>query len=191
MSANLTAIAAAFGTGAATSIGPCAAPRYLALAAIVADARGAARWTRVGLFALGLVACYLAIAQTATLLHVLIRSSAIVYALLALASLIFGLQSLRTSRSCAHAHGATMLAGGALGLVVSPCCTPVIALSAGIAAAASPYEALLCAAAFACGHIALLATIGIGVQAARFGEAARTIGGALAIALAGYYGLLA
>lgn len=190
---NAIALVAAFGTGAATSIGPCAAPRYLALAAIVADARGATRWIRIGLFALGLILCYLLLAQTTSLMRLLIRSSALVYGLLALASLIFGIRALYDLHRGAHrhAHGATLLAGGALGLVVSPCCAPTIALSAGMVAAGSTGEALLAAAAFACGHIALLATIGVGVRAARFGDAARTVAGALGIALAGYYGLLA
>jgi cytochrome c biogenesis protein CcdA len=184
---------AAFAAGAATSIGPCAAPRYLALAALTANARGWSRWLRVGLFALGLMLCYAVLAQTAGAVRGLIQWSAYVYAALAVLSLFFGLRALVLAPRCAHgaSHGAALLAGGAMGLVISPCCSPVIIMAASIATADSLWGTLIAAAAFALGHVAPLATLTIGLRDDRFAPAARVVAGGLSIALAGYYGILA
>ncbi len=95
--------------------------------------------------------------------------------------------------------GASLLSGGTLGLVLSPCCTPVVAMIASVGVTSGSFAAsLVNAAAFAAGHVAPLTMIGLGAGAAeRFAPirvlsgAATTISGGLSIALAAYYGLLA
>jgi len=199
------ALMATFTAGLSTSVGPCVAPRYLALTAIVARSNGPERWVRIVCFVAGLVACYVLLATAASLLAHVAALSRIIYALLALGFLIFGCNALLVRSVCSHAvHGrasssATLLAGCVLGLVVSPCCTPVMAMIATIgAASASPTNALLGAASFAAGHLAPLTTIGFGfggfdriVPGSTLRDAASTVGGGLSLALAAYYGLAA
>jgi cytochrome c biogenesis protein CcdA len=198
-------VASAFGAGLATSIGPCVAPRYLALAAIVADAGGRARWLRVAAFVTGLLLCYGVLALTASLIGTLVAFSQLIYLGLSGAFLCFGLRALAFDKGCLHQHdrnrsgGTALLAGGALGLVVSPCCTPVVATIAGVTSlSGSPLASFSVAIAFAMGHIAPLASLGLGLRwVARIAEdptlqnASSVIGGGLSLALAGYYGLLA
>lgn len=198
-------MAAAFTAGLSTSVGPCVAPRYLALTAIAARTTGRARWIRIGCFVTGLLACYALLATTAALIGSVTAFSQVIYALLALGFLSFGLHALIARHACSHAlpaqpsRGASLLSGGALGLVLSPCCTPNVAMMASVGISSGSFAtALEGALAFAAGHVAPLATIGLGLGAAdRFApgralrEAATTISGGLSIALAAYYGLLA
>jgi cytochrome c biogenesis protein CcdA len=145
------------------------------------------------------------LATTASLIRGVAAFSNVIYALLAVGFLSFGLHALIVRDSCSHkanprpSSSVTTLCGSAFGLVLSPCCTPVIAMvaSAGIYSS-SVATALAGALAFAAGHVAPLATIGFGLGAAeRFAPlralsaAATTISGGLSLALAGYYGLLA
>jgi cytochrome c-type biogenesis protein len=199
------AVAAAFTAGLSTSVGPCVAPRYLALTAIVARTRGRERWVRIGYFVAGLLACYALLATTASLISGVTALSRIVYVLLALGFLGFGLHALTVHSACSHgipaqpSSGATLLGGSALGLVLSPCCTPVVAMMASMSISSGSYAmALTGALAFAAGHVAPLVTIGLGLGVAeRFApiralsDAATTVSGGLSIALAAYYGLLA
>jgi cytochrome c-type biogenesis protein len=198
-------VASAFGAGLATSVGPCVAPRYLALAAIVADASGRARWLRVGAFVIGLLLCYGVLAVTAALIETLVAFSQLIYVGLAACFLCFGLRALAVSQDCSHKHSRdgtispALVAGSALGLVISPCCTPVVATMAGVAGlSGEPLPSLAMALAFAAGHVAPLASVGVGlrwgapiVEGPAFQSASNVIGGGLSIALAGYYGLLA
>jgi len=199
------AVVSAFGAGLTTSVGPCVAPRYLAITAVVADANGRLRWLRVAAFVTGLLLCYGALATAATLIGTLIVFSQLVYIGLAVCFLCFGLRALAVNESCSHRHarnvsaGSAMLAGMAMGLVFSPCCTPVVAMTAGVAAlSGSPLGALSVTLAFAAGHVAPLAIAGLGlklggriVPPASFPSLASTVGGGLSIALACYYGVLA
>lgn len=199
------AVATAFTAGLATSVGPCVAPRYLALSAIAARTTGRARWTRIGSFVAGLLTCYALLGATASLIGQLIALSRVVYAVLALGFLAFGINALLVRRACEHALHAppssagALLSGGALGLVLSPCCSPVIAMLAAVGVSSgSPAASLGNAMAFAAGHVAPLITIGFGFSAAErfapvraFSEVGTTICGGLSLALAAYYGLLA
>ena len=195
---------AAFAAGLTTSIGPCVAPRYLALTAMVANTSGSARWIRIGLFVAGLLACYALLATTASLIGVVTSFSRIIYLALAIGFLILGLHALVAREICTHSHpqpssGAAALSGGALGLVLSPCCTPVVAMMATVSASQGTFATSLAGVlAFAAGHVAPLATIGLGLGGAQrivpirvLSSAASTIGGALSLALATYYGFLA
>ncbi len=199
------AVAAAFTAGLSTSVGPCVAPRYLALTAIAAQTTGLARWIRIGCFVAGLLACYALLATTASLVSELTASSHAIYLLLALAFFGFGLRALIVRRQCSHetpakaSSGAALLSGGSLGLVLSPCCTPVVAMIASIGVSSGSFAtALTGALAFAAGHVAPLATIGLGLSAVErcapiraLSSAGTTISGGLSIALAFYYGILA
>lgn len=198
------AVATAFMSGLATSVGPCVAPRYLALSAIAARTTGRARWIRIGSFVAGLLTCYAFLAGTASLIGQLTSFSRIVYIMLALGFLAFGLHALIVRQSCSHAahqqhSGTALLSGTALGLVLSPCCSPVIAMLAAVGVSSGSLAVSLSGAfAFAAGHVAPLVTIGFGFSAVeRFapvgasGGVGTTISGGLALALAAYYGLLA
>lgn len=202
---NALIVASAFGAGLATSIGPCVAPRYLALAAIVADASGRAKWLRVAAFVAGLVLCYGVLAVTASFIGTLVAFSPLIYLGLAACFLYVGLRALAVRQSCTHQRqqdrsaGRALLTGGALGLVVSPCCTPIVATMAGVASVSgSPLASFTVALAFALGHIAPLASVGLGLPwSARLAagpelqSASSVIGAGISLALAGYYGLLA
>lgn len=201
---SVLAVGAAFAAGLTTSIGPCVAPRYLALTAIVANSSGSARWTRIALFVAGLLACYALLATTASLIGAVASFSRIIYLTLAAGFLVFGVQALIVRKSCGHTHvrpssGATVLSGGALGFVLSPCCTPVVALMASVGISSGTFAtSLLSALVFCVGHVAPLATIGLGVGTARrlapvrgLNAAAATVSAGLSLALAAYYGLLA
>jgi cytochrome c-type biogenesis protein len=196
-------VASAFGAGLATSVGPCVAPRYLALAAIVADPGGRAKWLRVAAFVTGLLLCYAVLAVTASLIGKLVAFSQLIYLGLAACFLCLGLRALASDKGCQHQRdrlgGSALLTGGALGLVVSPCCTPVVATMAGVASlSGSPFASLTVTLAFAVGHIAPLASVGLGLRwGARIAvgpavqSASGVIGGGLSLAIAGYYVLLA
>jgi cytochrome c-type biogenesis protein len=198
-------VASAFGAGLTTSVGPCVAPRYLAVAAMVADANGCARWFRVAAFVAGLLLCYGVVATATTLIGTLIEFSKFVYIGLAVCFLCAGLRALAVNQPCLHRHargvsaGSAMLTGAAMGMVFSPCCTPIVAMMAGVAAlSGSPLGSMSVALAFAAGHVAPLAIAGVGSKlGGRLGpsgplpRAATAVGGGLSIALACYYGLLA
>lgn len=201
----ITLAVSAFLAGLATSVGPCVAPRYLALAALVANSSGRARWLLVVCFVVGLLLCYGMLAMTASLIAALAALSRFVYFGLALCFLGVGLRTLAAPQTCAHrglagtSPGSALMAGGALGLVFSPCCTPVVGLMASIAITPGSFNtALLAVFAFTIGHIAPLATVGVGLRIAErlafgdiLGASTGTIAGGLSLALACYYGLLA
>jgi cytochrome c-type biogenesis protein len=172
---------------------------------MVADANGRVRWLRVAAFVVGLLLCYGVLATAATFIGTLMVFSRLVYIGLAVCFLCFGLRALAVNQSCSHQHtrsvsaGSAMLAGAAMGLVFSPCCTPIVATMAGVAAlSGSPLGALSVALAFAAGHVAPLAIAGLGLNlggriapSASLPSAASAVGGGLSIALACYYGVLA
>ncbi len=191
--------------GVATSVGPCVAPRFVAVAAL-ASSPGVARWKTVSAFAAGLCASYVVLGIAAGLAARIAAISAHVYALLAVVLLVFGLKTLWSEpESCMHGDpkprslGSACLLGMSLALVASPCCTPVIVVLGSLAASGpSPAFGALLIGSYAAGHALPLAGAGFGWQwiGARLDvrslrPAMQTIGGALMLALAGYYGVLA
>ena len=220
VSAGLHAVAArsplayplVFAAGAVTSIGPCAAPRYVALAALVNASRRPARI--VAAFAAGLVGAYVALGVAAGALGALWSTSRLVYAALAIILAVAGLATLlRGGGDGSHVHGnahadavgartsmgGTFLLGASSAFVVSPCCTPIVAGIAGLTTASGHTgvgAALL--AAFACGHALPIVSAGaIGTRIASAfqplasSHASAVVGGTLMLALAAYYGVLA
>jgi cytochrome c-type biogenesis protein len=219
-----------FAAGLATSIGPCAAPRYVAVAAL---AHGARRpWAVMAAFASGVVGAYVALGLGAGMLGALWSASSTTYAVLAIALAAGGVVTLlRTgSARCPHnadahragnhhtAHhadghstvaiakagprtsaGGTFLLGAASAVVVSPCCTPVLAAIGAATMASGPAAngaALL--GAFACGHVIPILLAGaLGTHLSSMlrrwadSQAPAIVAGSLMLALAAYYGVLA
>jgi cytochrome c-type biogenesis protein len=194
-----------FVAGIGTSLGPCVAPRYLAVAALAVSAR---RPFGVALtFAVGVVGAYVAVGAAAGLLGALIAWSTTLYALLAATLIAAGIVTLLRAGTRAHDHrprgsvsaGGTLLLGAASALVVSPCCTPLIAAIAGLTIVSGrPASGALLLATFALGHILpILVAAATGVRATAVAQqiatspAAAIVGGTLMIALGGFYGALA
>jgi thiol:disulfide interchange protein DsbD len=198
-----------FAAGALTSAGPCAAPRYVAVAALANAPQRP--WRVAGAFIAGLAAAYVAFGLAAASLATLWASSRAIYAGLALAMIASSVVTLfrEPHAGCADrcddeartrvSLGGTFLLGGASALVVSPCCTPVLAAIAGLTASSGrAADGVLLSLTFACGHAAPLAAVG--ALGARFAaslsrwsgsHAVATVSGALMFALGAYYGALA
>ncbi|MEO6835920.1 MAG: cytochrome c biogenesis protein CcdA [Candidatus Tumulicola sp.] len=211
MMPSLAAPAVAFGAGLASSFGPCIAPRFVAVASLTTGESGLKRWTRIGSFVLGLCAGYVLLGTLAGATGYVSAYSGYVYALLGAGLIASGLVSIvRTPRAnaCAvHAfggskapHGAIFVAGLGFVAVGSPCCGPIAAAlaGAGVAGGGSVTRSAALLAAFALGHATPLVAaafgsmrIANGFRARVPGGALSTVGGALMMALGGYYALLA
>jgi thiol:disulfide interchange protein DsbD len=200
-----------FAAGAVTSIGPCAAPRYVALAALVSASR-----RPVGVlaaFVAGIVGTYVVLGVAAGALGVLWSASAFVYAALAVVLAGAGIVTLLRGDRASHVHhddavphpgaqaglGGTFLLGASSAFVVSPCCTPIVAGIAGVTSASGHTGAgVALLATFACGHVVPLVSAGaLGSRVARLlrhvaaSNAPAVVAGTLMLALAAYYGVLA
>jgi cytochrome c biogenesis protein CcdA len=190
--------------GIGTSVGPCMAPRYIALAALLESAAKPHR--TLAAFLLGLLGAYATLGFGVGLLGYVWAYAALTYGILALLLGGFGLWTLlRPAVGCVHPRpdGARLAPPFVLGAlsasIVSPCCTPVVAAIAGFAAFdRAPFVCAAFLASFALGHVApLLVTSNVGAsvraRVARWDAsyAPATVAGALMLALAGYYGLLA
>jgi thiol:disulfide interchange protein DsbD len=191
--------------GAITSVGPCVAPRYIALAGVLSGPRRAAT---IGLFVAGMLLSYAALGFGAGVLQLLAGYAAAIYLALAIVLGGAGIATLIREPRCEHACGehagharrasAVFTLGAASALVVSPCCTPVVAAVIGLSAFdASPLSRALLLGAFALGHAAPLFFLGAGgsLITARLrrwsaGPAPAVISGTLMLALGLYYGLL-
>jgi thioredoxin:protein disulfide reductase len=200
-----------FVAGAVTSVGPCAAPRYVALAALVNASRRPARV--IAAFVAGLVGAYVALGVAAGALGTLWTVSRFVYAAVAVALAAAGLVTLLRGGGGCHAHdgdrphhtgaraslGGTFLLGASSAFVVSPCCTPIVAGIAGLTTASGHTTAgVALLAAFACGHALPIVSAGaLGTRVARAlrhvaaSQASAVVAGTLMLALAAYYGVLA
>jgi cytochrome c biogenesis protein CcdA len=200
---SLWAPALAFVAGVVTSIGPCVAPRFVAVAALT-TAGGTGRWRIVAALVAGLCVSYVAVGMAGGILARVSAISTYVYACASAACLAFGVRELLRSpsapcaRHCAapSSSAPAFLLGASFALVTSPCCTPAIVVLGTLAATqASVAFGALTIAAYALGHALPLAAAGFGWQrgAAWLPNqgSLQTVGGALMIALAGYYGVLA
>jgi cytochrome c biogenesis protein CcdA len=193
-----------FAGGVATSLGPCAAPRYIAVAAFSnASSRPLVPTT---LFIAGLIGGYICLGCAASALGALHIWSTWVYLGLAIVLGVAGLVTLlrrhdhgdAAQRSVAGS-GSAFLVGATSVLVMSPCCTPIVAGIAGLTIAsgrASDGAGLL--ASFALGHAAPLAAaalLGDRVRRAAHrmadSPAPAVIAGTLMLALGAYFGTIA
>ena len=200
-----------FAAGAATSIGPCAAPRYVALAALVNASRRPSRI--IAAFVAGLIGTYVVLGVAAGALGTLWSTSRFVYAALAVVLAVAGITTLLYGGGAAHVHqrvharhtgaqvslGGTFLLGASSALVVSPCCTPIVAAIAGLTTASGHTpQGVALLAAFACGHAlpivfagALGTRLASSLRQLATSHASATVAGTLMLALAAYYGVLA
>ncbi len=194
---TFVALALACAAGAASSIGPCVAPRYLALAAF---ARGNIR-TRMPVlasFTAGTVAGYAALAATGGAVSAIVRHSPMLYAVMAVVLAVSAIATLmRDDICCTHATvprslGGIALLGMSSALVVSPCCTPAVLAFGALFVSGSHVSAALLAAAFAAGHLAPLGLLLLPVRVSLpDSRAAGTVSAGVTLALGAYYGLLA
>jgi len=201
------AIGAIFVAGVVSSIGPCVAPRYLAIAGF---ASGARRPTRAAAaFVTGLIAAYLVLGYTAGWLGSIRGLATIVDACMAAALGAAGTVMIWRAEpagqdTCSHhaqdvPMGGPLLLGAASAFVVSPCCTPMLAAIVATAAELGrPLAGAAILACFAIGHALPLFLISSpGTLVGRFrltggaSQAPAIIGGALLLCLGAYYGALA
>jgi cytochrome c-type biogenesis protein len=215
LGAAATGSPAAFGwvfvAGVITSIGPCVAPRFIAVAAL---ANGARRpWPALAAYISGIIAAYVALGFAAGAVGLLFAWSAHIDALLAVALGAGGLVTIARAtpaRSCADHRadrktaapagiGAAFLLGIASTAVISPCCTPLVAAIASLASTTRhPLASAALLAVFALGHAAaLIAAAATGSLALlplrRFvsGQAPAIVAGGLMLCLGAFYGVLA
>lgn len=204
------AVPAAFSVGVITCFGPCVAPRLIAAISLAGGTVGAARWQRSVLFALGVGCCSIATGVVTAALMRLASWSPLIYVGLAIAFSYFGVKTILAPQ---HVHcdagdgnrtnvsaGAIFLLGCSFGLVASPCCTPIIAALAALASALSGdfWFGVAVVGAFVIGHTLPLLSAGLGagsidrlVTRHGLGMPVAVVSGALMVALAGYYALLA
>ena len=210
------ALGTLFIAGALTSAGPCVAPRYVALAAIAGGYRHPIVPTLV--FVAGLLGAFMALGFGAGLLGAMWSFSPLLYALLAAGLVVGGCVTLAraVAQPAGHAAcaadcggssaaagqrslGAVFMLGTASTLVVSPCCTPVIAGVIGASTAiGKPVLGIILLASFALGHVLPLFFAGsvssMFAPALRWrlpAQAPRIISGVLMLALGAYYAVLA
>jgi cytochrome c-type biogenesis protein len=196
-----------FAAGTFSSFGPCVAPRFIALAACTAQAR---RPRSVLLaFVAGLVSAYAAFGLGSSLLAGARASASAIYAAVALGLFAGGLWTLvraghphaprGAERDGERSLGAIVVLGASFAFVISPCCTPLVAvILAYTSMVGSAWYGAGLLALFALGHALPLVLYGaLGARAAgvlrraALGQAVAVTNGALMLALAAYYGLLA
>jgi cytochrome c-type biogenesis protein len=198
--------AAAFAAGIVTSFGPCAAPRYIALAGVIGTTHGRRRRLRVLAFISGLYALSVAVAFSVSLLSAALRYSTLLYAAMAVVFAVCGVRVLVHPRSqCMHVHSrgdaslsGAFLLGGSFAFVLSPCCAPVLGAIPMLLATGSASSTLAVLGAFIAGHsLPLVATGGGSVFVERIERAfpleapASVTSGALMLAMSAYYAVLA
>jgi cytochrome c biogenesis protein CcdA len=201
-----SAPASALLAGAATSFGPCAAPRYIALASIVNGVSAVERFARVAAFVTGLCGASTALAFGVHALWRLGAASSWIYAGVALGFAGYGVRALLVPQhNCSHSAMSTsslsgaFLLGSSFALVLSPCCAPMLAaLGALSATSGSTWSTLDVVAAFVAGHALPVVIVGslagyAGAIERRFPleEPVRVTSGALMLAMSAYYGVLA
>jgi len=196
----------AFGAGVISSIGPCAAPRYVAIVGIVGRSNPLRRCWAVLAFATGVAVGSVAIVFSSALIARMLMWSSVLYAVLGAAFLAFGAFSLIVQRgeACAHpgpravSTGGVFFLGSACALVPSSCCTPLLAGLGTLASTLAPLPLVAVAIGFTLGHLsALLAAVLACTPLERLlarpnvHQAVRTVSSGLLVALGCYYAVLA
>ncbi|MGD0473595.1 MAG: cytochrome c biogenesis protein CcdA [Candidatus Velthaea sp.] len=208
-----TAFGLVFLGGVLSSVGPCIAPRYVAIAALAAHDRRPLVPTLA--FVAGLIGAYVALGFGGGLLGTLWSSSSAIDIILAgalIAGGAYGLVRAEPHRHIGEAHGtaaatrsqprslgAIFLLGASSALVVSPCCTPLLAaVVATSTASGEPLLGAVLLALFGAGHaLPLLFTGQIGALVTRWtpnvfrGQGPAIVSAVLMLALGMYYAVLA
>ncbi|HKU66890.1 MAG TPA: cytochrome c biogenesis protein CcdA [Candidatus Baltobacteraceae bacterium] len=196
-----------FAAGVVSSIGPCVAPRFIAVAGLTSGTPRKTAIVLIAAFVVGLTLTYAAFGAVSSLIMRAAQFSAYTYWLVAAALAAGGFVTLwRGESACMHRHGradasagAALLLGSSFALVVSPCCTPlVVGILAYASAAANAAYASMLLACFALGHAVPVIAVAFGVnKASRFlqrysvRQAAGVVSGALMLGLSMYYAVLA
>lgn len=192
-----------FAAGIVTSLGPCIAPRMIAVSGVAGSAGtpNQRRWS-IALIVAGLCVGYVGLGVAATVLAGLLRQETALYLLFALAFLVCGSWNMlvagRETPCCRPAPRASssFLLGLMFTLVVSPCCTPIIASISTLTESGTQWwyaaENML---AFALGHAVPLVAVGLFGSSLRerleqHSEAVGIVSASLLIGLAGYYAVL-
>jgi cytochrome c-type biogenesis protein len=201
-----------FAAGAITSVGPCVAPRYIAIAALASRDRQPLR--PIFAFVAGLIGTFIVLGASAGLVGSLWRISLPAYGLLAAGLLVGGCITLiravppplatgccpprAAQRAKRTSLGGTFLLGAANALVISPCCTPIVAGLVGAATAiGKPAIGIAFLTSFALGHALPLVFAGAASTLLRRAltgpraQAPAIVGGSLMLALGAYYAVLA
>ena len=159
------ALLSAIGLGILSGLGPCAAPRILAMTGLTHRENAGTAALLLGAFVLGTTSVYAAIGSAATWATRLIDLSPYLYALAAIVLGIGGIRALlydshTCDRACSALHnrssrrsiGSAFFFGGASASVASPCCTPLLfAMLASSSQADRPQTTVLLLAIFAIG----------------------------------------
>lgn len=199
----------AFAAGLLTSIGPCMAPRFIAVAGLAAGKPRAKACALVCCFISGIVLVYAAFGAASSLFRDAARYSTWTYGIVALALAVGGTLALWRDEECGCAESrgyfdgagasAAFLLGASFALVVSPCCAPlVVGILAYTSASGDALYSCLVLACFALGHALpiLAAAFGTHRAASLFQRhnvraGATVVGASLMLGVAGYYALLA
>lgn len=186
--------------GLSTSVGPCAAPRYLGLLGAIAETGGARRWLGAFTFICGLATSYAALASLGFLFASALTESHLLYLGLGAGFCAGGVSMALVRHECdhrttGHRIGKPFLAGVASGLVVSPCCTPIVLQGGLMAASGSVAAAASMLFAFLTGHIAPIGFAGASgsivlnrVKSRSMADAVTAVAAGCTIALGLYYG---
>lgn len=195
-----------FIAGTVTSFGPCTGPRMIAAAGL-ASAPERNRVSKIAAFIAGILLVYVAFALFGAMLAGALAYSSWIYSVTGIALCFGGLAGLvrvRRAHTCdsqrtAIPSGAALFVGASSALIVSPCCTPILAsvLAFGAATGNAVFTAL-CLVAFGLGHAVPVAVVGAfgGVAKAfekgeTFRSALATVAGALMMGLGAFYLVLA
>lgn len=207
--ADLRSTPWAFLAGLSTSIGPCGAPRYLALGTLLSTS-SQPRMLIVGTYLLGLVGTYTCLCVGAGFLAQVLAHTVLLHLLFASVLVISAGTVLWVEPDHSHqppeARGSASFFLGCIGgCTLSPCCSPIVLAFASLNLnERDPIAAGMLAGAFVVGHLALLVLIPVTqntcLKRLRLGDrvggffprgSAATCTGTLTLALAAYYGLTA
>jgi cytochrome c biogenesis protein CcdA len=199
---TIVGVVGAFSAGLATSVGPCAAPRYLTLMSRLTSMRGTRRAVTLATFVVGVVTTQLLLALIGGAAATVLALTHVLYWGLALSFTLSGLAITVVRRGCTRhatnpASRGTFLAAVSSGVTLSPCCTP-LAVGLGMGAASgSAGGAVLSLVAFTVGHVTPVLTLGASCSmlmkrlSASGTDALATLAGACSIALGISYGISA
>jgi cytochrome c-type biogenesis protein len=202
----------AFGAGALSSLGPCVAPRLLAVASCVGAKPARQARIVVAAFLAGLIAAYASFGLIGSLLGRLVDISRWTYDALALGLLVGGILTLiqaepdthdacRTHATSAHppSLGGVFLLGASFAFVIAPCCTPLVATIVAYASdVGDPFYGASMLALFALGHGLPLAIAGLcagtcieRLRTTMLHQATAIASGTIMLALSAFYWCLA
>lgn len=205
---SVWAFALLFAAGVLSSIGPCAAPRILALSALILRSHHPLRITAA--FLCGTLGVYAVLGVVAGgVIARLSAASTLLYVALALGALGGGIATIASARwhEC-HTDGPIAKENGSIGmafaagagfsLMVSPCCTPILGVVLALSAfTASPLTVALMLVVFGIGHASTLLVACLAGRPllawfprSRFAQGAQVVSGTLMLAIGAYYALL-